>query len=310
MKASVRGAKQGLHQALDWGRLVPLRVKARKVADGVYAGVHRSARRGTGVEFGGHRPYVPGDDLRWLDRHALMRHGRLVIREFETETDRALRLVIDATASMAYRSPDGAAAKLAYSALVAAALARIALAGGDPVALGWIGGHNCRSLPVTGGREAFDRLVGALEDANAGGDLDSNPRLLDRALGPVGQYARRGTVVVVLSDLLDLPSDAPQRLCALATRGRTVVLVRILDPVEARFSLDGPLRLRASEGGVVVETDGAAARAGYLAALDGVVEALAERLVPRGGRVVCAETSDDPVDVVRRILGAVGGQAW
>jgi uncharacterized protein (DUF58 family) len=137
-----------LRGALDWGKLVPLRLKARSVADGVYAGGHRSPRRGGGIEFGGHRSYVPGDDLRWLDRHALMRHGRLLVREFETETDRALCLVVDASASMAYRSAKAPGAKLAYAALIAAALARIALAGSDPVALDWLGGESPRALPA------------------------------------------------------------------------------------------------------------------------------------------------------------------
>src|SRR5262249_32964690 len=73
---------------IDWGALAPLRLKARAVAEGVYAGMHRSARKGAGVEFGGQRPYVPGDDLRFFDRRALLRHDRLMVREFETETDR------------------------------------------------------------------------------------------------------------------------------------------------------------------------------------------------------------------------------
>src|ERR1700745_1820346 len=97
--------------ALDWGSLAPLRLRARLVAEGVYAGSHRSARRGAGVEFGGHRQYVPGDDLRWLDRRSLLLHDRLLVRQFETETDRALRLVVDATASMGYRGREAPAAK-------------------------------------------------------------------------------------------------------------------------------------------------------------------------------------------------------
>ena len=47
--------------------------------------MHRSVRRGAGVEFGGQRPYVPGDDLRFLDRRSLMRHDRLMVREFESQ---------------------------------------------------------------------------------------------------------------------------------------------------------------------------------------------------------------------------------
>ena len=298
-----------LHQVLDWGMLAPLRLTARTVAEGVYAGAHRSPKRGTGVEFGGHRDYVPGDDLRWLDRHAVMRHGQLLIREFETETDRALRLVVDASASMGYRSEHAPGAKLAYAALVAAALARIALASGDPVALDWLGGQGCRSLPGTGGREAFDRLVGALENAAPGGDLSDDSAAIERCLAPIGRHSPRGAVIVLLSDLLDLPRAAPDRFAALATRGRTVIAVRVLDPIEAHFSFDGPVRLRSSEGNAVVETDGPAARSGYLEALEHVVRSLDDRLVPRGGRVVRAITSDNPVSIVRSVLACARGRS-
>ena len=297
-----------LREALDWGTLVPLRLKARTVADGVLEGVHRSPRRGSGVEFGGHRDYVTGDDLRWLDRHALMRHGRHLVREFETETDRTLSLVADASASMAYRSNGAPGSKLAYAALLAAALARVALASGDPVALNWLGGKACRPVPGMGGREAFDRIVGALEDAAPGADLSRDAAAFERCTTLVGCQARSGSVIVWLSDLLDLPAGAAQSMGALATRGRTLVVVRILDPAESSFPFDGPVRLRSSEGAVLVETDAEAARNGYLAALEAVAQSLIGVLVPRGGQLVRATTSDDPVDVVRAILNAAGRQ--
>src|ERR1700684_3071239 len=138
-----------VRSALDWGGLAPLRLRSRLVAEGVYAGGHRSARRGAGVECGGHREYAPGDDLRWLDRRSLLRHERLLVRQFETETDRALRLVVDATASMGYRGSLAPGAKLAFAAVVAAALARIALSRGDPVGLSFLGGtKETHSVPV------------------------------------------------------------------------------------------------------------------------------------------------------------------
>src|ERR1700677_3789534 len=134
------GAAPPIRSALDWGSLAPLRLRARLVAEGVYAGAHRSARRGAGVEFGGPRPSSPGDDLRWLDRRSLLLHDRLLVRQFETETDRALRVVVDATASMGYRGSAAPGAKLAFCALVSAALARVAVSSGDPVGLTYFGG--------------------------------------------------------------------------------------------------------------------------------------------------------------------------
>lgn len=294
-------------QSFDWSKLSTLRLRARSVADGVYAGMHRSPRRGAGVEFGGHREYVLGDDLRFVDRHALMRHGRLLIRQFETETDRTLCLVVDASASMAFSGERAKTSKLAYASLLAAALARVALAGGDPVSLDWLGGDGARALPAMGGREAFERVVGALENARAAGDLSSDLTSLERSLAPLGRRAGRGSVVVFLSDLLDLPDGALYRFTGLGTRGRTMLAVRILDPLEATFSLTGPVRLRAVEGGRVVETNADLARVEYLQALNALAADWDRRLVERGGRLLRATTTDDPVSVVRSILLAAQG---
>ena len=131
-------AKNPIRNAIDWGELAPLRLRARQIAQGVYAGVHRSALRGSGVEFGGFREYVAGDDLRWLDRRSLLRHDRLIVRQFETETDRTLSLLVDASASMGYRGSGAPASKIAFASLLAAALSRVALAGGEPVGLSFV----------------------------------------------------------------------------------------------------------------------------------------------------------------------------
>jgi uncharacterized protein (DUF58 family) len=292
-----------IRKALDWGSLAPLRLRARLVAEGVYAGAHRSARRGAGIEFGGFRAYTPGDDLRWLDRRSLLMHDRLVVRQFETETDRALRLVVDATASMGYRGSAAPGAKLAWAAVVAAALAHLAGTSGDPVGLTYFGGgEGTRSVPVASGREAFERVVGSLEGVTAGGDARFDASFIDRALGGIARAARRGSIVVVLSDLLDLPQVAADRIAAVATGGRVVVVVALLDPDEATFPFNGTLRLQALEGGAVVETDADATRAQYLAALTALQETWDRTLIARGARVVHALTTDDPVHVVRSVV--------
>ena len=298
-----RGAPD-IRRAIDWGTLGPLRLRARAVAEGVYAGMHRSARRGAGVEFGGYREYSPGDDLRWLDRRSLLRHERLVVRQFETETDRALRLVVDATSSMAYRGARAPGAKLAWCALVSAALARIALASGDPVGLAFIGGETPRTIPKGAGREQFERIVASLEAVAPGGDATLDPALLGRTLEALVRTVRRGNILVVLSDLLDLPPNADQTIAALASQGRVLVVVQTLDPDEASFPFEGTVRLRAMEGPFVVETDADTTRARYLDALELLRERWERAVTRRGGRFLRVTTSDDPVRAVRQIVEA------
>jgi uncharacterized protein (DUF58 family) len=236
-----------------------------------------------------------------------MRHGKLLVREFETETDRGLRLLIDASLSMAYRSPEAPGAKLAYAALVGAALARVALLDSDTISLDWIGGETARPLGAMGGQGAFERLLDVLEAAQPGGDVLRDPDALDRALGVLSRRARRGAVIVVLSDFLDLPPDADERIVALSSGGRVVVGVRVLDPAETTFPFDGPIRLRSSEGGFHVETDAAPARARYLETLIAKTAATRDKFVGHGGRFVETTTTDDPVAAVRRVLSALSG---
>lgn len=304
-----KGPSKDLKNAIDWGELAPLHLRARVVADGLFAGSHRSLRRGAGVEFAGHRVYVPGDELRFIDVRASMRQERVVVRQFETETERALRLVVDATESMAFRGKGAPGSKYAYASLLAAALARVAVSSGDPVGLDFIGGNAARRVPPSARAETFNRIVDTLETATAGGDARARPDMLEESLGVALRGARRGSAIVVFSDLLDLPDDAADSIGALGTRGRPLAVVEVLDPEEATLPYEGPIRLRAAEAGpndvVSIQTDAPTVRAEYIANLNARAAVWREALSRHGGALVRTVTSDHPVTVAREILRAI-----
>jgi uncharacterized protein (DUF58 family) len=233
----------------------------------------------------------------------------LLIKQFETETERPLRLVLDATASMGFRSEPAALSKLDFAALLAAALTRIAVRTGDPVGLDFLGGGDAaQPLPVAGGLEAFERVLVELTRLEANGELGSGRAELERALGSVAHRSTRGSLIVVLSDLLEFGEDGPHVLSALGTGGRQVLGVQVLDAWEALFPLEGPVRLRASEGTFQVETNASLARAGYLEALGSLQQRFREALRAHGGELVICRTDQDPVQAVRAILRAAGGR--
>lgn len=267
--------------------------------------MHASTRKGAGVEFGGHRPYVAGDDLRLLDLRAMLRHDRLIIRELQTETDRALRLIIDGSASMGFRGRSAPLDKLAYAGALAAALARVAVSSGDPVALDFLGGDGARSLPALAGREAFERIVSLLETVKATGDLRDDTAALDRAFASALRFARRGSILVFFSDLIDVHEQALAKFAALGTNGRTLITVRVLDPDEATLPYEGAVRLVSLEGKHEVATDASAVRAAYLQALADGEARWQARLRGRGGDVIRVLTTDDPIEAVRRIVRTV-----
>lgn len=298
---------------LDWGALAPLRLRAKEISAGLYLGRHKSQHRGAGIEFDSHRDYVPGDDLRRLDYRALARHDRYLVRQFETETERRLCLLVDATVSMAFASGKGKAAKLAYAGLLSAALARIAAAGGDRVSLDWLGGTTS-GVRTCGGRVAFERIVEAVEtqrvfeprdefgETKAGTAATISLQHVEQCFQLVARSAPRGAVIVLLSDLVDLPAGTAMAFATLGNRHRSTAVVRVLDPVEATFPFAGPVRLRPSVGSSSVETDARQARAGYLEALAAQSAEWRNALQMHNGRLIECQTSDNPVHVLREVL--------
>ena len=90
-------------EAEDITSLQNLQLFARTVVEGFTTGHHASPHKGFSVEFRQHRPYVQGDDIRRLDWKIFGRADRFYIREYDEETNLRATLVLDASASMAYR---------------------------------------------------------------------------------------------------------------------------------------------------------------------------------------------------------------
>ncbi|HSC88074.1 MAG TPA: DUF58 domain-containing protein [Polyangiaceae bacterium] len=293
-------------------------LRTRLLAAGLGGGQHRSERRGSGVEFAGHREYYPGDDLRHLDRHALLRHGRHLIREFHSETERALWLVVDGSASMSYRGEGQAESKLGTALLLAGGLALLTRSSADPLGLCLLG-TAAPGLPPRAGLPHVEHVLSELDalDALDGGDssesqpldADALTRLFVPRLAHVAQRAKRGSTLVVLSDLLDPEGSWWRELPILAGGRRRLVVVQVLDRSEVEFSLRGSLRLRDPESGAIVDTEGERARQGYLRALAAHTDSIEREVASRGGAFLRLITDEPLTQSFLRLRLAIQGAA-
>ncbi len=93
-------------------------LRARHIVEGFLSGMHRSPYFGQSVEFLQHRQYVRGDDLRHLDWKIWGKQDRLVIKQFEEDTNLRCTLLVDVSASMQYGN--GAMNKYEYASTIAA----------------------------------------------------------------------------------------------------------------------------------------------------------------------------------------------
>ena len=101
--------------------LATLELKARTIVEGLLLGLHRSPFRGSSVEFAEYRQYMPGDDPSTVDWKVYARSDRHYVKKFEHDTNVEVQLLVDTSASMAYRSGTGMT-KLQYAQCLTAAL--------------------------------------------------------------------------------------------------------------------------------------------------------------------------------------------
>src|SRR5215510_4229228 len=81
-----------------------LELVAKTVVEGFLTGLHRSPTFGFSQEFAEYRAYVPGDDPRFVDWNVVARTDRIYLKQYQGETNAALLLLVDASASMGYGS--------------------------------------------------------------------------------------------------------------------------------------------------------------------------------------------------------------
>jgi uncharacterized protein (DUF58 family) len=268
------------------GRLERLTLRARRLYLGREAGEKKTPRRGAGLEFAGHRGYVPGDDLRHLDWALLGRLGRAFLKVYEQEEDLTLHLVLDTSSSMGFGDPT----KLHAGCRIAAALGHIALSSLDRVGAALFDGRGLSVHPPARGKGILLALLRFLEGAAAEG-----PRGAAEALKLHAASSRAG-LTVILSDFMErgiLEALRPHRF-----RRHSLVLVQLLSPEELDPTLDGDLRLVDSETGEGVEVSvGPKERAAYRSRLDAHREELRE-FGSRYGVDVFSIRSDLPLEQV------------
>ena len=269
-----------LDQMLDaqvMAMLDQLDITSRKIFSGKIQGERRSRRRGQSVEFADFRPYVHGDDLRFVDWNIYGRLDRLFLKLFLEDEDLSLVVAVDRSGSMAYGNPP----KFDYARRLAMALGYIGLVNHNRVTLCAFGGEAgvARSTAMRGRRRTSEmgRWLLGLE---AAGDAGFDDAMRSIALSRHG----RG-VLVVISDFL-VPGGTERGLRYVCGRGFDVHAIQLLAPEElepAAHGVTGDLRLVDIESGAETEvTATAAVVRAYRASLDAHVAALRDFCVRRG----------------------------
>ena len=270
--------------------LTSLELRARFVMDAFLAGLHRSPRKGSSVEFAEYRNYQFGDDLRRIDWRLFGRTDRLRVKQCEHETQMRVFLVLDTSGSMDYTSrPESILAKYDYARTALAALGLLAQRQGDAFGLAIVGAGLTDYLKPKASTAQWRSMLGKLDGIKVGGTTG-----LAKGLGELGELMPSRSLVVIASDFYGEGKELDQVLRRYHFDHHEVIALHILDPVEIDFDQDwdGTFIDAESSGRLVLES--AAVRAGYLERFRAFLDRTSESIRREGGDYSLMRTDGNP----------------
>ncbi len=281
-------------------RLSNLELVAKAVVDGFFTGMHRSPFFGFSQEFSEYRSYNDGDDPRFIDWNVYARTDRTYIKRFLGETNTAINLVLDVSASMGYQT--GEVSKLEYGKFICASLAYLARKQHDAIGATLFDDKIREVLPPASHPDTLYRLL-AMLDRNSPGEGTEIHSSLEQVASTV---TRRG-ILVMISDFYCDPEELTRNLQAMVSRGHELVLFHLLDrsernPAEHVNQFRNPSTLRDLESGTEVKVSADFLREGYPAKVAQHIEALEATAVRNGFTYVPCNTSDPLDDLLHRYL--------
>lgn len=218
-----------LFEQTTLARLRKLRLASGRVQRGSARGERLSRQFGAGQEFGAHRPYAHGDDLRRVDWNVYGRLDQLVLKLFEQPGQLRVLLVADDAPTMDF----GAVSKWLAARRLLAAVGLIALAGAERVQAASLSGDAAETFDGTG----EDRMLEWFTQLEPGGARAGN------AIRGLLQSRGRDTVLVLASDF-QRREPAMEVLQEARRRGARAMAIGISCVEETRPRLKGLTRLQ------------------------------------------------------------------
>jgi len=217
-----------------------LEIRARHLAEDLFAGSYRSVFKGSGIEFAEVRRYSPGDPIGDIDWNVTARTGYPHVKEHVDERELTVLLVVDASGSVDYGSIDRR--KQDVAAEVAGLLAFSAIRNNDKVGLVMFADQVDMYIPPEKGRQQGLRVIREmLHHRPRGSGTD-----IAEALEFVGRVLTRRAIVFLISDFHD---EGFLRELSVAARRHDLIAVRLIDPRERDLPAAGLVELVDAEDG-------------------------------------------------------------
>jgi uncharacterized protein (DUF58 family) len=283
------GARVSLLAARELRQLERLSIVSLQAVLRSLSGQRPSSAGAAGLEFADYRPYVAGDDLRYVDWNIQARLGELLVKVAPEERRAELDILIDMSRSMDFGRPN----KLLYVRRLAVALGAVGLLQSDAVRVYGLADGRVQAGSPLDAPSAVGSLARQVGELRVGVQTD-----LPDAARAYGRERDGADLLVLLTDGLLAPGALSETIAALARQAETVAFVHVIDRSE-HAGARGPVELRDSESGRVLNlTLGADARESYARSAERFRLGVERTVRGAGSRYLSAPTDVEPLDLL------------
>ncbi len=265
-------------------------------------GDYSSLFHGLGVEFETVRPYVIGDDVRYIDWRVTARIGKPQVKTFRAECDRNVLVVVDANAYMRFGTR--VTFKSVQAAKAAALFCWQSLQQQDRVG-GLIFGDIANGMQYFKPDKTKNSVLRMLK-LLCNEQVDQHAMVsLPSALIHLAQVATPQSLVFVLSDFSMANMNELEKALLALRKKCTLVLLPVHDPADKDIPAVGSLMFADNGTGVEINTDNAQARKNYQQAWQDYSEKLIHTSKKLKAPLLWIETAVDPVRALYSRKGTV-----
>ena len=187
-------------------------------------GIQRSKQKGLGSEFYGMRKYVFGDQFRLIDWKASARTQKLIVKEFESERDITIMILVDSSETMAGGAIENT--KFEYAIRACMLLTRVALTRRDNVGVFTFSDKkNFNFLKPGGGEDQFYQVLDFVAKVKPQGKC----KMLEAFDYFIRRFQKR-SLIFIISDLEADVKEINTAIRKLIPYNHTIMIINPFSP--------------------------------------------------------------------------------
>ena len=213
-------------------KIPSLYVKADRIANTIWEGMHNRNKDGLGDNFWQFRKYEYGDPAHLIDWKKTAKSNETFIQEKELQTLQNFVIWIDTSKSMNFRSSESIDTKLYRANLFTLALTIILSKSGENIVL-----NGLKTELLKGGNAV--NFVSNQINEKVTDSFKSSPNINE---------IKNNSDVILIGDFLNNINETEKTIKELSNRGINGIIIQILDPAERFFPYKGRINFNGLEG--------------------------------------------------------------